>query len=106
MRSRTTAKKNSRTRVAATPWRVVKVRALTAFRMLVSFADGTEGEIDLTEFIFGERAGDFEVLRDPRMFARVRVTHGAVAWPGRLDLAPDAMYKEIKAAQRDRSRAG
>ena len=106
MRSRTTAKKNSRTGVAATPWRVVKVRALPAFRVLVSFADGTEGEIDLTTFLFGDGAGDFAVLRDPEKFGGVRVIHGAVAWPGRLDLAPDAMYKEIKASRRGRSRAG
>ena len=24
------------------------------------------------------------------------VEHGAVTWPGELDLAPDAMYREIK----------
>jgi hypothetical protein len=24
------------------------------------------------------------------------VTHGAVTWPGEIDLAPDAMYAEIK----------
>jgi len=45
-------------------------------------------------------AGVFEQLRDPAMFARVGVTHGAVTWPNGVDLAPDAMYDEIKAESR------
>jgi hypothetical protein len=28
-------------------------------------------------------------------FERVIVDHGAVAWPGNVDLAPDAMYEDI-----------
>jgi hypothetical protein len=27
------------------------------------------------------------------------VDHGAVAWPGQIDLAPDATYQEIKAKE-------
>jgi hypothetical protein len=38
-----------------------------------------------------------EALRDPTLFARVRVEAGAVTWPGEIDLAPDAMYDEIRA---------
>jgi hypothetical protein len=34
------------------------------------------------------------------MFARVGVDHGAVTWPNGVDLAPDAMYDEIKAESR------
>ncbi|RPI04004.1 MAG: DUF2442 domain-containing protein, partial [Zetaproteobacteria bacterium] len=29
-------------------------------------------------------------------FSQVFVAHGAVTWPGEIDLAPDAMYAEIK----------
>jgi hypothetical protein len=29
--------------------------------------------------------------------AQVSIDHGAVTWPGDIDLAPDAMYDEIKA---------
>ena len=39
----------------------------------------------------------FEPLRDPQLFAEVSIDHGAVTWPGELDLAPDAMYDGIKA---------
>jgi hypothetical protein len=65
------------------------------FGLVVRFADGTHGEVDVSRLIRGEHAGVFERLRDPAEFARVRVAHGAVSWPGDLDLAPDAMYDAI-----------
>jgi len=36
-------------------------------------------------------------LRDPIIFQQAHISDGAVAWPGDLDLAPDAMYMAIKA---------
>lgn len=38
----------------------------------------------------------FAQLADPALFAQVFVEHGAVTWPGEIDLAPDAMHTEIK----------
>jgi hypothetical protein len=29
------------------------------------------------------------------LFAQVFIDYGAVAWPGEIDLAPDAMYAQI-----------
>jgi len=46
--------------------------------------------------IFSQHAGVFEVLKNAQLFNQVYVGHGAVTWPGEIDLAPDAMYKEIK----------
>ena len=40
--------------------------------------------------------GVFEKLRDPDFFKELRVTDGFVSWPGDIDIAPDAMYHEIK----------
>jgi hypothetical protein len=40
--------------------------------------------------------GVFEALKSPNTFDQVRIEHGAVAWPGDIDLAPDAMYAQIK----------
>ena len=79
------------------PWRVVDVRTLTGFKLAVQFADGTRGEVDVSRLVSGESAGVFARLRDPDVFAQVGIEHGAVTWPGEIDLAPDAMYDEIKA---------
>ncbi len=79
------------------PWRVSSVSALPGFRLAVRFMDGSEGEVDLSRLVASERAGVFSKLRDPEVFAKVYLEYGAVSWPGEIDLAPDAMYDEIRA---------
>jgi len=37
-------------------------------------------------------------LTDLALFEQVFVEHGAVTWPGEIDLAPDAMYRKIQPA--------
>lgn len=79
-----------------TPWRVAAVEALPGFRLHVQFVDGTEGMIDLKALVHSPSAGVFAPLADSTLFAQVFVEHGAATWPGEIDLAPDAMYAEIK----------
>lgn len=101
MRSKRTAKKNSTAKVVRVPWRIVEVRVRPEFYLYVRFADGTEGEVDVRPFLFARKPGVFERLRDPAEFAKAYLSsHGAVTWPGELDLAPDAMYNDIKATGR------
>ena len=78
------------------PWRVVKVQPLDGFRLRVRFVDGLEGEVMMIALVHSPAAGVFSRLSDPSLFAQVFVEHGAVTWPGEIDLAPDAMYAEIK----------
>lgn len=80
------------------PWRVAAVEALPNCRLHVRFVDGTEGTVDLTALIQSPAAGVFACLADSALFAQVFVEHGAVTWPCEIDLAPDAMYAEIKKA--------
>lgn len=79
-------------------WRVKDVEALPGFRLHVRFVDGTEGIVDLAVLIHSPSAGIFSSLVNPALFAQVFVEHGAVTWPGEIDLAPDAMYAEIQKA--------
>lgn len=78
------------------PWRVIEVRPLSDSTLDVRFADGTRGEVDLATLVGDESAGVFASLRNPALFRQVRVDHGAVTWPGDIDLAPDAMYDDIR----------
>jgi len=82
------------------PWRVAAVEVLPEFRLRVRFVDGTEGTADLAAMIHSPGAGVFAALADPARFAEARIEYGAVTWPGEIDLAPDAMYAEIKSAPR------
>jgi hypothetical protein len=77
-------------------WRVTEVRTLPNYRLVLRFVDGTEGEVDLSRLVLSNRAGVFAALRDPGVFAKAYVEYGVVLWPGEIDLAPDAMYDELK----------
>ncbi|HTF68656.1 MAG TPA: DUF2442 domain-containing protein [Edaphobacter sp.] len=79
-----------------TPWRVVAVEPRPDFCLVVRFADGLTGRVDMTKKIHADNAGAFARLADPERFAKVRILHGAVTWPGGLDLAPDAMHDAIQ----------
>ena len=97
MRIQTDPQKDSAAGVVPpAPWRVVSVRVLDGYRLSARFVDGTEGEVDLSRLVMGERAGVFEALRDPAVFAQAHIEYGAVTWPGEIDIAPDAMHHEIK----------
>ena len=72
---------------------VVDVQPVMPMALQVWFADGTTGQV---RFEPSHLTGVFEALKDPVLFAQARIEAGAVTWPGDLDLAPDAMYAEIK----------
>lgn len=73
-------------------WDVVEVKAEPGHRLFVRFTDGTSGKVQLD---LSELDGVLAPLRDPSFFERAFVNHGAVAWPGDIDLAPDAMYQQV-----------
>ena len=74
-------------------WDVVDVKPLDGLGLFVQFADGLTGEVRIRP---EHLTGVFEPLKNPVFFKQVYLDHGAVAWPGQIDLAPDAMYQEIK----------
>jgi hypothetical protein len=84
----------------AMPWRVVSVEASRGYRLRVRFVDGLEGVVDMSRLVTSPDAGVFAALADSEAFNRVFVTLGAVCWPDGLDIAPDAIYAEIRASDR------
>jgi hypothetical protein len=78
------------------PWRVVAVKPLPGFRLMVEFVDGIAGTVDMSGLVHSSKAGVFTALADPALFAQVRLDCGAVTWPGELDLAPNAMHDAIE----------
>jgi len=81
------------------PWRVKEVRVVDHGLLSVRFIDGTEGNVDMRELLDSDRIVGtvFEALRDASLFSRAVVHLGVIEWPGEIDLAPDAMYDEIRA---------
>jgi hypothetical protein len=78
-------------------WSVVEVKPESNHRLFVRFQDGLSGYVQLRP---EELTGVLASLRDEQFFAQVFIDYGAVAWPGEIDLAPDAMYAQIL-GQRD-----
>ena len=83
----------------AMPWRVVSVEPLPRYRLRVRFLDDLEGVVDMSRLVASPNAGVFAALADSEAFNRVFVALGAVCWPDGLDIAPDAIYAEIKASE-------
>ncbi len=73
-------------------WDVVEVKPEPHYRLFVRFKDGVAGRLQLRP---EELTGALGPLRDTQFFGQAYIDHGAVAWPGEIDLAADAMYAQI-----------
>ena len=71
--------------------RVVSVKPLSEYRLLVEFSNGERKILDVSSYL---TFGVFQQLKDPAVFSAVRVSYGTVEWPGEMDLCPDTVYLE------------
>ena len=74
---------------------IVEVKPLGDYRLYLRFEDGVAGELDFAGRLRFE--GVFAALRDPAVFAQVRIhlELGTIAWPNGADLDPDVLYAEL-----------
>ena len=74
--------------------RITHVEVGARFRVTLTFADATEGVVDLSPWIAGRR-GVFAALQDPAFFAQVTVDReaGTIVWPNGADLDPDVLFE-------------
>ncbi|HEY7802852.1 MAG TPA: DUF2442 domain-containing protein [Orrella sp.] len=76
--------------------RVKNVETKPDHTLSVTFEDGTTGEVNLSDRLFGPM---FEPLKDPAYFAQASIdAFGVICWPNGADLAPDALYDKLKTA--------
>ncbi|MCY3656969.1 MAG: DUF2442 domain-containing protein [Chloroflexi bacterium] len=69
------------------------VEGRAGFRVWLRYADGSEGEVDLSD-LAGQ--GVFEAWTDAAVFEAVVITpHGSIAWSDAIELCPDALYLEL-----------
>lgn len=73
--------------------RPIEVRSVARYRIWLRYRDGTEGEVDLSDLA---GRGVFAAWNTEGVFEQVKLgPHGAVEWPGGLDLCPDALYLRL-----------
>jgi hypothetical protein len=83
-------------------WDVVEVKPEPDYRLFVRFKDGLAGHVQLQR---EKLTGALAPLLDVQFFERVFIDYGAVAWPGEIDLAPDAMYAQVANQRHERQQS-
>lgn len=77
--------------------RIVVLEVREPYRLYVEFDDGVKGEYDMAGRL---SQPVFEPLRDPELFAQVRLDeYGVPVWPNGADIAPDALHDRLIATQ-------
>ena len=84
-------------------WDVVEVKPEPDYCLFVRFKDGLTGRVQLRR---EELTGVLAPLRNVQFFEQVFIDSGAVAWPGEIDLAPDAMYAQVASQRHEPQQAG
>lgn len=75
------------------PVKLIEVKSKENFRLFVRYDDGANGEVDLSAYA---GRGVFDAWLKPGMFEQVRLADaGHPAWPGGIDLCPDALYMKL-----------
>lgn len=77
--------------------RPVEVETRDDFCIWLRFADGVEGEIDLSDLV---GRGVFSAWQDRSFFDSVRIDEArAIAWGDAIDLCADALYLRLTGMQ-------
>jgi hypothetical protein len=70
--------------------KIVRVEVLQAYRLRLTFDDGTSGAVDLSDLA---GRGVFTLWNDRAAFAQVQIgSSGELVWGDKVDLCPDALY--------------
>ena len=76
---------------------VIRVEPRGGYRLFLQFSDGTEGERDFSH-LMKSNGPMIQPLKNPEYFARVFLDLGAPTWPNGFDMAPDALYEDMRQA--------
>jgi len=75
--------------------RVVAAHYEHDFTIHLRFADGTEGDVDLVDELYGEI---FKPLNDPAVFRAFSIhpEFHTLCWPNGADMAPEFLYERVQ----------
>ena len=74
--------------------RIIEVKPLPGYRLQLKYADGIQGEVNLSH-LAGK--GVFKAWEDAEFFNSVHINkeNRTVEWEGGIDLCPDNLYAKI-----------
>lgn len=71
--------------------KITSVEPLPNYRLKLCFADGTRGNVDLSDKV---GRGAFAIWSNAGVFEQVSIgDFGQAVWPGDIDLCPDTLYQ-------------
>lgn len=75
--------------------KVIKAEYVRGYVIHLRFADGSEGDVDLSQELYGEM---FEPLKDHEFFTSFTVhpEFHTLCWPNGADIAPEYLYDKVK----------
>ena len=85
---------------------IVDADYLGGHKLRLTFNDGLEGNIDLSDFVKG---GVFKPLKDPHKFTQFGLIYGTIVWKSNgheLDIAPEYLYQRVFDAKRGKKKHG
>ncbi|MGI8945028.1 MAG: DUF2442 domain-containing protein [Thermoleophilaceae bacterium] len=76
------------------PYDITEFSVIARGRLWLHFADGAEGEVDVSDSL---RGPVFETARSEEGFRQVSIDPEGhtVCWPGGADLAPDVLHRAV-----------
>jgi hypothetical protein len=77
--------------------RVAEARYVQDYVIHLRFTDGTEGDVDLRDELYGEI---FEPLKDQMVFRQFSIhpEFHTLTWPNGADIAPEFLYEKVQLA--------
>lgn len=73
--------------------KLLEVKPLPLYKLRLRYADGAEGNLDLSEFA---GRGVFKLWNDRSAFERVHIGEfGQVAWSDEVEMCADALYLRL-----------
>jgi len=74
-------------------FKIVFVKAMPEYKLMLEYADGTKGEVDVSH-LAGK--GVFKKWEIPGEFEKVSIgSMGELVWGNDLDLCPDSLYLRL-----------
>ncbi len=75
--------------------RVIRAQYLGEYKIHLRFADGTEGDVDLQDELYGEV---FEPLKDKELFRQFSIhpEFQTLTWSNGADIAPEFLYNKLR----------
>jgi hypothetical protein len=75
---------------------VIRARHETAFRIHLTFNDGTEATVDFKPWLDGPV---FQLVKRAEYFRKFFIDGGTVCWPNGADIAPETLYEAAQATR-------